>query len=328
MERRGARFVMELQTERLRLAPLAVEQLRCYVEAPDDLERQLGFPVSRGIVTEPLRRAIETKISLMEGADPAQHPWYTYWLVIVGDRPYGAGLAGFKGLPNSQGEAEIGYGIDAAYRSRGYTTEAVKRLIEWAFENGACRAVIARTTNRQNVASNRVLENVGMRVYCESAEALDWRVDNAATTRIERATREQAGRLFEIMVRATEVGCAASYPPEIIAIWHKGRSVEGMAGVIAQSHVYSLIDGDSVRGFVHTGDSEVLGLFVDPHDHRKGYGAALFRFAVDKIGVRPIVVRATLNAVPFYTGLGCRRVAVELVRRHGHDIYVERMELG
>jgi GNAT superfamily N-acetyltransferase len=146
--------------------------------------------------------------------------------------------------------------------------------------------------------------------------------------KIDRATADQAERLFEIMVRATEVGCAPDYPPEVIAIWHKGRSAQGMAGVIAQSDVYSLTDGGVIRGFVHIGESEVIGLFVHPDDHGKGFGTELFRFAVDKIGTRPILIKATLNAVPFYLHRGCRKVATESVRRHDHDIYVQRMELA
>ena len=136
---------------------------------------------------------------------------------------------------------------------------------------------------------------------------------------IDKATPDQAERLFEIMVRATEVGCAPSYPPEVIAIWHKGRSIEG--------HIYSIQDVGLVRGFVDIGDSEIVGLFVHPDDHGKGYGTDLFRFAVEIIGKRPILVLSTLNAVPFYSRLGCHRVATELVRRHDHDIYVQRMEL-
>ena len=128
------------------------------------------------------------------------------------------------------------------------------------------------------------------------------------------------------MVRATEVGCAASYPPEVIAIWHKGRSAKGMLGVMAEAEIYTLVDEGMPRGFVHIGESEILGLFVHPDHHGKGYGTDLFRFAVDKIGTRPITVKSTLNAAPFYAKLGCHKVATELVRRHDHDIYVERME--
>lgn len=146
--------------------------------------------------------------------------------------------------------------------------------------------------------------------------------------RIEGATADQASRVFDIMVRATELGCAGFYPPEVISIWHKERSVEGMAGVIAQGGVYVLIDEQAVRGFVHFGDSEVVGLFVDPDDQQKGYGAELFSFAAAKMQARPILFKATLNAVRFYAKLGCRKVRMESVRRHDHDIYVVRMELS
>jgi hypothetical protein len=42
---------MEIQTQRLRLLPLSLEQLRRYLTAPEELEGELGFAVSRDIVT-------------------------------------------------------------------------------------------------------------------------------------------------------------------------------------------------------------------------------------------------------------------------------------
>ena len=168
---------MEIQTERLRLIPLSLNQLQCYIATPEVLEQELGVEVSREIVTDRLRRAVAMKVAKMASAAPSEHEWYTYWLIVVKDSLYGAGLAGFKGLPDAQGQTEIGYGIDPAYRNRGYMTEAVKGLIEWAFQDMRCSAVIAPDTKRWNVASHHVLENVGMRVYGETEEALDWRID-------------------------------------------------------------------------------------------------------------------------------------------------------
>lgn len=146
--------------------------------------------------------------------------------------------------------------------------------------------------------------------------------------RIGKATADQAPRLFEIMLAATEVGGAPFYPREVMRVWHKGRSVEGMRGVIARGDVYSLEVDGAVRGFVHISDSEVLGLFVHPDDHGKGHGTELFRFALDRIPTRPVVLLSTLNAVPFYARLGCRTLATESVRRHDRDIYVVRMEFA
>jgi len=161
--------------------PLSRRQLEQYSTAPDQLERELGFSLSRAILTDRVRHAIEVKLAKMARADVALHAWYTYWLIVAGAPPFGAGLAGFKGIPDAAGAAEIGYGIDPAYRGCGYMTEAVRALIAWAFCEPACRAVIAPGTLKTNPASNRVLAKAGMAVYAETPDALSWRIDREAT---------------------------------------------------------------------------------------------------------------------------------------------------
>ena len=168
---------LEIQTERLLLLPLSLEQLESYLANPEPLEQGLGLKVSREVVTDRLQRAIAIKLAKMRRAAPAEHAWYTYWLIVITASRFGAGLAGFKGLPDAQGQVEIGYGIDPACRNQGYMTEAVKGLIAWAFQDARCQAVIAPDTKRWNVASQHVLEKVGMRVFGETQEALDWRID-------------------------------------------------------------------------------------------------------------------------------------------------------
>jgi len=170
---------MEIETERLRLIPLSMDQLQCCIGNPEAVEEEFGIEVSREIVTDRLRRAIGMKVAKMKCAAPSDHEWYTYWLIVVKVSRYGAGLVGFKGIPDRKGQVEIGYGIDPGYRNKGYMSEAVKRMIEWAFEDRRCRAVIAPDTKRWNVASHRVLEKVGMQVYSETETALDWRIDKA-----------------------------------------------------------------------------------------------------------------------------------------------------
>ena len=167
----------ELQTERLRLIALTAVQLEQYLTHPDRLEKELRFPISRSNITNRVRGAIHMKLAKMALAEQEVHPWYTYWLVVVADEPYGAGLAGFKGYPDGEGEAEIGYGIDPNYQNQGYTTEAVRAMIAWAFLNPDCRSVVAPDTAKSNPASNRVLEKVGMHVYAETDDTLSWRTD-------------------------------------------------------------------------------------------------------------------------------------------------------
>ncbi len=164
--------MVTLHTPRLDLIPLSPAQLRLYLEQPERLELELGFPISRPILTERAQRAIRMKLGKMERADPEKWDWYTYWLVVVRALPFGAGLAGFKGIPDERGEAEIGYGIDPACQRQGYTTEAARCLIAWAFAEPACQAVIAADTKKANLASLRVLAKVGMSVYAETEDAL------------------------------------------------------------------------------------------------------------------------------------------------------------
>lgn len=172
-----------IRTEGICLQTLTVSQLQAYLDDPHSLEQELGFPVSRGVFTEIVRAAVEKKIVKMKAANVLDHGWFTYWLLVApaapenGGQSFGAGLLGFKGLPDAHGEVEIGYGIDPKYQGRGFTTEGVRALIAWAFQDPRCRAVIAPNTAKDNLASNRVLAKVGMTIEAESQSANDWRLD-------------------------------------------------------------------------------------------------------------------------------------------------------
>lgn len=172
---------LTLETERLRLVPLSGDQLRRYLVDPAGLEQELGLPLSRELITPPVRRAIAMKLAKMAVAPPADHPFLTYWLIVIRDGPFGAGMAGFKGAPDETGQIEIGYGIDPAFRNKGNTTEAVKALIDWAFSQPGCRSIVAPGTLKDNIASNRVLEKVGMLIVAETTDTLSWAINRPDT---------------------------------------------------------------------------------------------------------------------------------------------------
>lgn len=172
-----------IRTSRLTLHSLTVTQLQAYLDDPQVLEGEVGYPVSRPVLTEIVRGAVQKKIVKMKAANVLDHAWFTYWLLVVPSldqadgTPFGAGLLGFKGLPDPMGQVEIGYGIDPQYQGQGYTTEGVRALIAWAFQDPRCRAVIAPNTAKDNLASNRVLAKVGMVIEHEGPLTNDWRLD-------------------------------------------------------------------------------------------------------------------------------------------------------
>jgi ribosomal-protein-alanine N-acetyltransferase len=165
-----------LSTEHLELIALNTTQLILYVEQPGQLEAELGFLISRSVITDRVRRAIKMKLAKMENVGEKRKYWLTYWLIIIRDIPFGAGLIGFKGFPNENGEVEIGYGIDPEYQSRGYVTEAVKEMMKWAFREKACQSIVALGVQKTNIPSRRVLEKVGMTIVEETNETFSYKV--------------------------------------------------------------------------------------------------------------------------------------------------------
>jgi len=165
-----------LKTQRLEIFPLSREQLVWYLEDQIEFTREVGV-CSRGFLTEILKQAIQLKIEKMGSMDPQEHPWITYWLIRHMDDQVGIGMLGYKGVPDYIGQVEIGYGIDPSYQSQGYTTEAARSLIQWAFEDPRCQRIIAPDTRKDNPASNRVLEKLGMRIYQESKEGYTWALE-------------------------------------------------------------------------------------------------------------------------------------------------------
>jgi RimJ/RimL family protein N-acetyltransferase len=81
------------------------------------------------------------------------------------------GAAGFQGPPDDTGAVRVGYGLAESARGRGYATEALRGLLEWARGQDGLTCVLADTT-RTNVASQRVMERAGMKRIGEDGELL------------------------------------------------------------------------------------------------------------------------------------------------------------
>jgi ribosomal-protein-alanine N-acetyltransferase len=83
------------------------------------------------------------------------------WFVVEKETGRIVGDIGFKGKPADE-MVEVGYGIIPAAQGKGYATESVHRLIEWAFESDEVQKVIAECLD-DNYASVKVLEKMNMK---------------------------------------------------------------------------------------------------------------------------------------------------------------------
>ncbi len=82
------------------------------------------------------------------------------WAVIVKQTRQAVGEIN-AAYSSSENAADIGYVIGAAYRRRGYASEAVKAVSEFLFDEGIETVYGACRTD--NTASIRVMEKAGMR---------------------------------------------------------------------------------------------------------------------------------------------------------------------
>ncbi len=136
---------MQLETQRLALHPLTVEELKKLAERYRGEDAELT----------------KAYTDMAEGCrqHPAQYLWYTAWGICLRETGAMIGDGGFKGLP-PDGRPEIGYGLESPYRVHGYATEAAEALCRWALEQPGVTAIEAETAP-DNAASQRVLAKLG-----------------------------------------------------------------------------------------------------------------------------------------------------------------------
>lgn len=165
---------LTISTPRLSLVCLTASQLESCLGDLSALEVELGFPIAREVIDANVVRALGMKLVKLSVMPLERHPWQSYWLIVLKETSVGIGLIGFKGYPNAEGETEIGYGVAPQYQGKGYMTEAVRALCDWAFSHPFVSAVTAITVT--NPASNRVLEKVGARIVSVDEKSINWKI--------------------------------------------------------------------------------------------------------------------------------------------------------
>jgi RimJ/RimL family protein N-acetyltransferase len=166
--------MFELCTRRLRLIALDAGNLRLSLDDPERLESSLGLCQGHAAVGEEVRVAVE---QMLEGVirDAEHYLWYTHWIIVLKRSMSVAGGLCFKGPPSSNGEVEVGYGVNVEYQKRGLMTEALRAVCRWALGQQGASAVLAET-EKVNLPSQRVLEKTGFGPFRETETMRWWRL--------------------------------------------------------------------------------------------------------------------------------------------------------
>lgn len=84
--------------------------------------------------------------------------WACDWNIRLNSGETIGGI-GYKGIPDSNGYVEVGYGIDEPYRRHGYATEAVKYMLQWALSQEDVVCVQAQTEPDNEISQKVLIRN-------------------------------------------------------------------------------------------------------------------------------------------------------------------------
>jgi ribosomal-protein-alanine N-acetyltransferase len=148
-----------IATERLELVWLSPELVGALL---DGRSKELEFAVPDDWPDEHDRRFLAFRLRQM-GEEPARGPWLVRGIVLPETREL-IGHVGFHGPPGvnslKAGDAvEVGYTIFPEHRRRGYATEAVVALLDWARTQGIDRFLAS--VGPQNEPSLRIVRGLG-----------------------------------------------------------------------------------------------------------------------------------------------------------------------
>lgn len=123
-----------IHTSRLELVAASVELAEAEINNLAELSEMLSAPKPASW-PPPLNDEHSQRhfLESLRKAQPADAGW-NLWFCIRREPRELLGNAGFKARPKD-GFVEIGYSMLQVHQRNGYCTEAVKALIDWAFQN-------------------------------------------------------------------------------------------------------------------------------------------------------------------------------------------------
>ncbi len=162
-----------INTRRLSIIPLNVNQLEKYAANDFSLETSLNVNKSNRIISEKIRTKIIENIIPEILNNNINYLYKTIWIAIDNENKNIICEICFKGIPDAKSKVEIGYETYVEFRGKGYMTEVVAGIIIWAKNQQEIKAVCAETA-KDNLGSNLVLEKNNFKKITEDQKYFYW----------------------------------------------------------------------------------------------------------------------------------------------------------
>lgn len=150
---------LQIVTQRLTLVACSLGMIEALIHDRTEAEQLLGAKIPADWPDAELAELLPLLATQLR-ENPAALG-YGVWLLVESEGRAVVGSAGLQGLPNAEGEVEIGYGVQPDYRNCGYATEAVRAITGWVLSQEGVNRVTAHC-EPDNRPSLRVLSKTGL----------------------------------------------------------------------------------------------------------------------------------------------------------------------
>jgi RimJ/RimL family protein N-acetyltransferase len=170
---------MHLRTSRLRLVAMTPELGRAETDR-GALARALGAEIPDGWPPPEMHQALGVWSDAL-AERPELAGWVNwYWLRTAPGSEVLVGYGGFKGPPGTDGVVELGYAVLDDHQRRGYATDAIAALLEWAWQEPRVARIDAETRHELR-PSVQLLAKLGFRPLPQTdPEVLRYGLDRPA----------------------------------------------------------------------------------------------------------------------------------------------------
>jgi RimJ/RimL family protein N-acetyltransferase len=149
-----------LDSKRMTLVAATAPLVEADLEGHDQLAESIGARVPDNWPPDLYERSA-MKLALQQLQDTSEHGWsFWYLLTRLPQQAEVIGICGFKARPDEAGSVEIAYSVLSQFRNQAYASEAVFRLVQWAFSHQNVKQVTAETLPHL-LQSIKVLEKNG-----------------------------------------------------------------------------------------------------------------------------------------------------------------------
>jgi ribosomal-protein-alanine N-acetyltransferase len=156
---------MKIETDRLDIVPLCLNELRAIVESKVDFQKISTCKIS-GIE---LPATYCEELAEMMDANPdvwnpnkIEYLFFTLWVIVERKTRVFVGQFTFNGIPTHEGEVEVFFSIEPSFRRKGYATEVMKGIFKWVEQANPFKIMLIEA-DFENKAAMASLKKLGFK---------------------------------------------------------------------------------------------------------------------------------------------------------------------